>query len=111
PREARENLDRARLLIRSSLADARRSVRAMRPKALEAGDLASSLRALLEEATAGTSVRGEFTARGAPRPLPALVEDHLLRVGQEALSNALKHSGGASVRIELYYRRRTVELT
>ena len=110
PREARESLDRARLLIRSSLADARRSVRAMRPRSLETGDLSTSLRAMVEEATAGTAVRGTFAARGAGRPLPPLVEDHLLRVGQEALSNALKHGGCREVRIELSYQRGRVEL-
>jgi len=110
PREARESLDRARLLIRSSLADARRSVRAMRPRALDAADLPSSLRSLIEEATSGTAVRGSFTTRGKGRPLPLLLEDHLLRVGQEALSNALKHGQCREVRITLSYQRRLVEL-
>jgi len=110
PREARESLDRARLLIRSSLADARRSVRAMRPRSLETGDLPSSLRALVEEATAGTEIRGTFASRGAGRSLPPLVEDHLLRVGQEALSNALKHGACRAVTVELSYQRRRVEL-
>lgn len=108
--EARESLDRARLLTRSSLADARRSVRALRPQALVRGDLASSLRTSLEEATLGTRVRGEFSIRGTTKSLPDLVEDHLLRVGQEAISNALRHGEPRAVRVELLYHRRRVEL-
>ena len=82
----------------------------MRPRALEAGDLPTSLRSLVDEATTGTAVRGSFVSRGRGRQLPALLEDHLLRVGQEALSNALKHGECREVRVTLSYQRGLVEL-
>ncbi len=42
--------------------------------------------------TAGTSLRTDFHLDGEPRHLPPSVEESLLRIGQEALSNALKHA-------------------
>jgi two-component system, NarL family, sensor kinase len=35
--------------------------------------------------------------------LPAEVESNLLRMGQEALTNAIKHANAAEIRVELRY--------
>lgn len=88
---AREHLDRARAVVRDSLADARRSVRALRPQLLESQDLGASLRAVLAQLTAGTDVLGSIELRGAARRFPPDVEDVLFRVGQEAMTNAVRH--------------------
>lgn len=108
--EARENLDRARLLVRSSLADARRSVRDLRPLLLESGDLVSSLRAVAAQLTAGTTVRAEVHIQGRERKLSGIIEDHLLRVGQEAMTNAIRHGGCGTVRVMLAFSRADVSL-
>jgi signal transduction histidine kinase len=110
PTEARENLDRARLLIRSSLADARRTVRDLRPQLLESGDLAASLAAAASAITASGGIRVDVDVRGARRKLPPGVEDQLFRVGQEALANAVRHGKPRAVNIRVTYDRRGVEL-
>lgn len=46
----------------------------------------------------------ELEVRGAPRPLPAVVELTAYRVIQEALTNAVKHSGLASTHVAIEYR-------
>jgi len=48
---------------------------------------------------AGMSV--DIAVTGAPRPLPSGLELSAFRIIQEALSNALKHSPGAPVRVEI----------
>ncbi|MBI3450369.1 MAG: ATP-binding protein [Acidobacteria bacterium] len=101
PDSARENLDRARLLVRSSLADARRSVRDLRPNLLESADLPASLRAVASELTAGTDVRAEVTARGFRGRLAPRIEDALFRIGQEAMTNAIRHGRCRHLRVEL----------
>jgi signal transduction histidine kinase len=51
---------------------------------------------------AGATVAVEVT--GTPGPLPAGVELSAYRIVQEALSNAVRHAPGSSVRVELGYR-------
>jgi signal transduction histidine kinase len=45
------------------------------------------------------------------RPLPDLIEDNLLRIAQEALTNAIKHSGGTTAAIELDYGAKNILMT
>ncbi|HLL15871.1 MAG TPA: two-component regulator propeller domain-containing protein [Pyrinomonadaceae bacterium] len=107
---AREHLNQARLLVRSSLAEARRTVRDLRSELLEAGDLSAALSRVAGQLTAGTNVSAEVTVAGASRPLPARIESNLLRVGQEALTNAVRHAGARTVRARLEYGRGRVRL-
>lgn len=46
----------------------------------------------------------ELEVKGAERPLPAMLELTAYRVIQEALTNAVKHSGLASTRVAIEYR-------
>jgi len=91
-RESEEHLDRARDLARESLREARRSVLALRPQALEEKDLCAALEALIKKMTDGTPVQAEFISQGEQRKLPPDWEENLLRIGQEVLTNVLRHS-------------------
>jgi PAS domain S-box-containing protein len=108
--EAGEHIRRASTLARQSLGDARRSVRALRPEALEHGDLWVALDALMKQMTTGTKLRGEFAVHGKPRRLTASCEENLLRIQQETLTNALKHSGGKTVKVTLSFEDHRVVL-
>ena len=67
------------------------------------------LDALVERArTAGLPV--ELTVEGARRELPAGLDLAAYRVVQEALTNALKHGGGAPTEVEVHYRADAVEI-
>jgi signal transduction histidine kinase len=99
PGEVRDNLDRARLLVRSSLADARRSVKALRPHLLESRDLTASLRAVASQLTEGTGVTASVTVNGSKRRLPPGIEDALFRVGQEAMTNAIRHGQCKTIQV------------
>jgi len=83
---------RARELARDSLGEARRSVHALRPQALEKAAFADALQAIVKNTAAGTALRTEFRITGKPRELAPAVEENLLHIGQEALTNALKHA-------------------
>src|SRR5437899_150697 len=99
--EADEHLGRAADLARESLKEARRSVRALRPLALEDKGLPEALDNLLRKMTAGTTLRATFSLKGDPRPLPAEWEESLLHIGQEVLTNALRHARATEFHSEL----------
>ena len=50
------------------------------------------------------------TVEGAPVPLGSTVEHHLLRIAQEAIANAVKHSGANHVDVQLKFSDETLEL-
>jgi len=43
--------------------------------------------------------------------LPSRIEGHLLRIGQEATTNAVKHAQGKIIRLELRYEPQSVQLS
>lgn len=110
PQMAEQHLQLARKMVRNSLAEARRSVWEMRSQALENSDLAGVLSETLQQMTGATSVQGEFQVYGKPTRLAKTVEMNLLRIGQEALANAIKHAQPDKVRIELTFTPQTTQL-
>lgn len=110
PEAAHTHLLRARELARESLAEARRSVWALRPQALERGDLVSALASLAGQLARESSVEIEFSQHGVPPRLSHDMENNLLRLSQEALTNALKHARASSIRAALIFGPQQVEL-
>ncbi len=90
-------------LARIGLAEARRSVTALRPQLLEEGDLDSALHRLATQMRAAADTALIYEIRGTAYPLPAEVENNLLRIGQEALTNAIKYADANKIWVELVY--------
>lgn len=86
------HLERARDLARESLQEARLSVKALRPQALAENSLSMALKDLFAKMTVDTPLVARLTVDGEPRQLPEDWENNLLRIGQEALTNAVRHS-------------------
>lgn len=97
----RRHLDTAARLARESLAEARRSVHALGPGALERGRLHDALNDLAEDWSERTGVRTSVTADAGGPALPAAAEVALLRVAQEALANVAKHAGATRAGVTL----------
>jgi len=98
-------------LARDSLAEARRSMQALRPAALEHGArLPDALAAEAARWSATSGVAAEVTTTGEPRLLHPEVEVTLLRVAQEALTNVAKHAGAANAGVTLSYMGDVVTL-
>jgi signal transduction histidine kinase len=110
PTAARQLLDLARSLLRHSRAEARRSIMDLRASLLEGGDLAAALQEVAVRAGDGQPVAVEVAVKGQPRRLPGKVETNLLRIAQEALTNALKHGKPSSVKLWLAFGEKGVEL-
>lgn len=110
PDTARTHLDRARTLAKTSLTEARRAVWALRPHLLEARDLPSALRAATLAITDGTALRVDFDLPTVAPPLRPDAQAELLRVGQEAITNVVKHAGAHSVSVSLAQQNGHVQL-
>jgi len=106
-----EHLARAGQLARESLQEARRSVQALRPRTLEEKDLCEALRELIQKMTAGTPVQAEFTVNGEPRELPLEWDENLLRIGQEVLTNVLRHARASQFNARLAFKEREICLS
>jgi signal transduction histidine kinase/ligand-binding sensor domain-containing protein len=103
PQVSRQFLD-LRRGVEQYVREARQSILGLRSPALQDLGLAAALRATGEQLTAGSPVRFTFEATGTWRPCLPHAEEHLLRIGQEALTNAVRHAHSSTVRAELHYR-------
>jgi DNA-binding NarL/FixJ family response regulator/two-component sensor histidine kinase len=108
---ARYEVARAREMAAFGLDEARRAIRGLRPSPLEGRDLAGALSAELTRIAGTAGLRYEFTVSGVATPLAPAVEDGLLRIAQEALTNVRRHATATRVGLALSYDARgTVRL-
>lgn len=110
PEGIRRHLDLARDLVRSSLHEARRSVWNLRAQALEEADLTGALQRLGQRFTSDQSVTFVFETKGTARTLPVDVENNLLRIGQEAVANAVRHAQAQHIALLLVFATNKVSL-
>jgi len=109
-KDAAAHVERASELAREGLQEARRSVHALRPLVLAGKNLCAAMEELMRKMTMGTSLRAEFTIQGEPQPLPQEWEENLLRVGQEVLTNTLRHARASHFKVHFVFDPQTIRL-
>jgi signal transduction histidine kinase len=112
PHPARSRLHAARQMLRQSRALARNAIRELRAETLP-----SRLEGLidgLKRVADSWNQSGALTVRveivGRPRPLPAPLENHLLGIGTEAMTNAVKHGRAEAIQVEVSFRPAEIAL-
>ncbi len=101
--EAETHLIEANEITRSALAEARESIWNMRSQAIEDNGLGGALAGILDQLTDNNGIRGTCEISGEIFPLPPMVENNLLRIGQEAITNAVKHASAKHIDVSLDY--------
>jgi PAS domain S-box-containing protein len=104
------HIERAENLARSSLEEARCSVRALRPRSLHEAPLYTALENLLKTVAPDSSLKAEFVMEGEQRTIPPEWEEGLLRVTQESLTNAIKHAQARNFRVTLSFEAQQIRL-
>lgn len=110
PDRWRRHLGEATKLARAGLAEARRSVQALRPEPLADARLPDALREVTDRWSTGNDVAGTVQITGTARPLHPEVETALLRTVQEALANVAKHAAAGRVGVTLSYMEDVITL-
>jgi two-component system sensor histidine kinase UhpB len=81
------------------------------PSELSAFGLGPALVALCSAAARAGGIVVQAQEHGEPRPLDARLALGLFRVGQQAVTNALRHSGAATVQLALHWSAQAVDLS
>lgn len=107
----RESLEVARSLARTNMTAARKAIWNMRSQDLEDGDLATALGDVLRNLTEGSESKGELHVRGRMRRFAPVTENNLLRIGQEAITNAAKYAQAKNILVILDFEDRQFRMS
>jgi ligand-binding sensor domain-containing protein/signal transduction histidine kinase len=107
---ALQQLDQARALVRASLAEARTSIWDLRSQTAGAEDLPARLRQSCNRIASGSSSKVYLQVKGTYRPVTPKTEEELLRIGQEAVANAVRHAAATRIDVQLIYEAARVSL-
>ncbi|MBD1869944.1 GAF domain-containing sensor histidine kinase [Cyanobacteria bacterium FACHB-471] len=110
PTAVAEIIARVESLTQSGLAEAQRSVWALRPHDKEYADLAQQLASSVEQIGTGSPIQIDLQIVGTPRLLSPIIGKNMLRISQEAMTNTLKHAQATTLRIKLTYEEAIAEL-
>jgi signal transduction histidine kinase len=111
PEKAAKHLDIAHQIARQSLGETRHSIWNMRSQILENSSLDQALEGILRQLTDGTEIQVRFAVTGHARRLAPAIENNLLRIGQEAIGNAVKHAHAKNISVALDFKSDEAGLT
>ncbi|HEY2424090.1 MAG TPA: sensor histidine kinase [Chthoniobacterales bacterium] len=101
-KNARGHVERANELARFGLSEARRSALSLRSNIIEESGLIEALRRLTERSNLPGLIDCSFQAsRVDEKALSPQVQQDLLRIAQEAISNALRHAQPTEIKVSL----------
>ena len=107
---AREQLTRIRRQVEAYIREARQSIWDLRSPILETHDLAAALGAFAKALIRDQPIRFTSVVTGNDSARPPKVDNQLLRIGQEAITNAVRHAGARRINLEITFGPQLVTL-
>ena len=101
--DVRSRLNVARNMVSFTRHEVQHAVWDMESPLLEGTDLDDALRKIAALINSG-SAKIEISVSGPSIPLPSATQHHLLRIAQEAITNAVRHAGPTTIAVHLEYR-------
>jgi signal transduction histidine kinase len=108
--QATRDLALAQRMARYGITEARRAVIDLRGSTLEGQNLAAALQSGAQIWTAGSGVTVDVEINGPQESIPEEVERHLLRISQEAITNAVKHARASKIWVTVQIDARNLYL-
>jgi signal transduction histidine kinase len=110
PEKTEQYLRRLEDLVALSLEELQRLVANLRPSHLDDLGLAAALRWYASQVQERSPLEVEVEVSGEERRIPPAVATALFRVGQEALTNVVKHASATRARLALKFEKDRVSL-
>lgn len=110
PKRARQRIEDLRNQVETYVRETRQSIWDLHSSALERRDLADVLCERVGPLVGSEPVRLHYAVNGAPRRCAPTVAEQILRVGQEAVTNTVRHARANNVWIELCYQDNAILL-
>ncbi len=110
PEPLRNIVTQTRELVQSGLEEARRSIWELRSQGSDAGDFRSRLARMAADIGKRAGLNVQFSVLGAYRALPAKMESELLKIGQEAVTNVVRHAQAKQLKVDLAYEGKRVRM-
>jgi signal transduction histidine kinase len=96
-------VERGNDLARFGLAEARRSVLSLKPMIIKDSGLIESLQMLVERSNIPGRLHCTFRSNlDDDKSMPVVLRQNLLRIAQEAISNALRHAKSTAINVTLH---------
>jgi signal transduction histidine kinase len=111
PGEATSFLDLARKMARHSQAEARRIIWDLQDSSESSGPLSEAVSSALKRLGATAEITPELRVNGVEASLSPLAVHHLVRICQEAVTNAVRHASPTSILVDLDYQPSTMTLS
>ncbi len=105
-----KHVDLAIGMVSHSHEDARRTIAMLKPTDDTEGSLLESLRSQAVALTQGGRVELKVSTVGEPFEIPGTIKQALLRIGHEAITNAVRHASPSRISLELVYQDGGVQL-
>ena len=111
PSKVREYLSLARNMVAFSRAEVKHAVWDLQSPILENADLGTALTRIAKQISPDSNPRVTVQIQGDARPLSKSIEHHLLRIGQEAITNAVKHARANHIAVTVTYTENKMRLS
>jgi len=105
-----EHLGRVRLQTEEIIERLRALIRGLRPPLLDDLGLVPVVQRLLDDVSSHSPIRTNLDVSGSVRRAPPPVELAMLRIAQEAISNAARHGAPSQIRVGIAYEPREIAL-